>query len=85
MNLESKGQSPFYPGQPVPVDLFVGRKAEIDRISRAAIQVANGKQQAVFITANYGIGKTSLAKYIRILFEEKFGLLGFHVMLGGKI
>lgn len=83
MNLESKGQSPFYPGQPVPVELFVGRREEIERISRAASQVATGKPQAVFIQGDYGIGKTSLAKYIRLLFEEKYNLLGFHVMLGG--
>jgi len=84
MSLESKGQSPFYPGQPVPVELFVGRKEEIDRISRAASQVVTGKPQAVFIQGDYGIGKTSLAKYIRRLFEKEYDLLGFHIMLGGS-
>ncbi len=84
MNFEEKGQSPFYPGLPVPVDLFVGRKTEIQRISRAASQVATGKPQAVFIMGEYGIGKTSLAKYSSVLAEEKYKLLSYHVMLGGK-
>jgi putative ATPase len=84
MNFEEKGQSPFYPGLPVPVDLFVGRKTEIQRISRAASQVATGKPQAVFIMGEYGIGKTSLAKYASVLAEEKYKLLSYHVMLGGK-
>jgi hypothetical protein len=82
MNLESKGQSPFYPGQPVPVELFVGREAEIERIDRAARQVALGRQQAVFIEGEYGIGKSSLALYMRTLLEQDPGLLGFHVLLG---
>ncbi len=81
-NLERKGQSPFYPGQPVPVELFVGRKQEIARLIRAASQVAGGKPQAVFITGEYGIGKSSLARFVRVLAEEDPGLLGFHVMLG---
>ncbi len=84
MNFEEKGQSPFYPGLPVPVDLFVGRKTEIQRISRAASQVASGKPQAIFIMGEYGIGKTSLAKYASVLAEEKYKLLSYHVMLGGK-
>jgi len=83
MNAERKGQSPFYPGQPVPVDLFVGRAEEVERISRAAMQVAAGKPQAIFISGEYGIGKSSLARYVRVFAEDDPGLLGFHVMLGG--
>jgi len=82
MNVERKGQSPFYPGQPVPVDLFVGRAAEVARIKRATDQVAGGKPQAVFVTGEYGIGKSSLARFVRVLSESEPGLLGFHVMLG---
>ena len=32
MNVGMKGISPFYPGQPVPVDFFVGRQKEIEKI-----------------------------------------------------
>jgi len=78
-----KSKSPFYPGQPVPVELFVGRVKEIDRIRRAMGQVAAGKPQAVFVTGEYGIGKSSLAGYIRFLGEHEYKLLGIHVLLGG--
>jgi len=84
MRFERKGESPFHPGQPVPVDLFVGRRNEIDRINRAAKQVAYGKPQAVYIMGEYGIGKTSLARLIRVMAEAETGLCGFHVMLGEK-
>jgi len=56
---------------------------EISRIERAASQVALRKPQSVFITGEYGIGKTSLAQTVHILSEKKYGLLGFHVLLGG--
>ena len=82
MSLAGKGQSPFYPGQPVPVELFVGRADEVARIRRAAHQVAGGKPQAVFISGEYGIGKSSLARYVRFTAEREPGLLGFHVLLG---
>lgn len=29
---ETKGKSPFYPGQPVPPELFTGRNSQIRRI-----------------------------------------------------
>ncbi|MBD3266008.1 AAA family ATPase [bacterium] len=83
MNQEQKGQSPFFPGQPVPVDLFVGRSQEKERIDRASYQVANGKPQAIFITGEYGIGKSSLARFARLAAEENQGVIGFHCMLGG--
>jgi len=39
-----KGQSPFYPGQPVPVELFVGRQDQLDRIIKRGVgQVERGK------------------------------------------
>jgi hypothetical protein len=80
--MTEKGQSPFYPGQPVPVELFVGRAGEVERIRRAARQVAAGKPQAIFISGEYGIGKSSLARFVRFTSEREPGLLGFHVLLG---
>lgn len=80
--MTEKGQSPFYPGQPVPVELFVGRAGEVERIRRAALQVAAGKPQAIFISGEYGIGKSSLARFVRFTAEREPGLLGFHVLLG---
>jgi hypothetical protein len=79
----NKSKSPFYPGQPVPAELFVGREAEIGRINRALVQVAAGKPQAIFVTGEYGIGKSSLAGFIRFLGEREYRLFGIHVFLGG--
>ncbi|HLG30796.1 MAG TPA: ATP-binding protein, partial [Candidatus Brocadiales bacterium] len=79
----SKGRSPFYPGQPVPTEFFIGRLNEIKRIDRAIGQVELGKPQAIFLTGEYGIGKSSLAGFMRYLAEKHNHLLGIHVLLGG--
>jgi hypothetical protein len=83
MNWERKGRSPFNPSQPVPVDLFVGRKAQIERFLRSASQTALGKPQQVYIAGPYGMGKSSLASYMKSYGQEKFRLWGVHVFLGG--
>jgi hypothetical protein len=80
--IESKGRSPFYPDQPVPVELFVGRAAQIDHImNRAVAQVARGKPVSVFLEGEYGIGKTSVARFAQWLAERNNGLLGIHATL----
>ncbi|MDI6736118.1 MAG: ATP-binding protein [bacterium] len=83
MNNISKGKSPFYPGQPVPVDFFTGRIDEIKRIARAIGQVESGKPLSVFLTGEYGIGKSSLAGFMRYYSEKNNHLIGIHVLLGG--
>lgn len=81
---QSKGKSPFYPGQPVPVDLFVGRQEQIDRIlRRGAGQVAAGKPIAMYVQGEYGIGKSSIAGYVQFLAEHEQGLHGIYAPLGG--
>ena len=84
MDISNKGKSPFYPGQPVPVDLFIGRLKEIERITRAIRQVELGKPQAVFLSGEYGIGKSSLASFLRYYAERNNHILGIHVFLGGS-
>ena len=83
MNNISKGKSPFYPGQPVPVDFFIGRMNEFNRIARAISQVELGKPQAIFLTGEYGIGKSSLASFMRYYAGKNNHILGIHVLLGG--
>lgn len=83
MNRFTKSISPFYPGQPVPVELFVGRQKEIDKIARAVRQVELGKPQAIFLTGEYGIGKSSLASFMRYYAEKENHIIGIHVLLGG--
>ena len=80
----SKGKSPFFPGQPVPVEFFVGRKQEIDRlISRGVAQVALGKPVAVYTQGEYGIGKSSIAGYVGRLSEAEYQLHLVYASLGG--
>jgi len=83
MNNLMKGINPFYPGQPVPVEFFTGRMKEIQRIIRAIEQVEQGKPQAVFLTGEYGIGKSSLAGFLNFFAEKNNHILGIHVFLGG--
>jgi hypothetical protein len=80
--IESKGNSPFYPDQSVPVELFVGRAAQIEHImTRAVGQVAAGKPVYVFLEGEYGIGKTSVARFTQWLAERNHGLLGIYATL----
>ena len=80
-----KGKSPFYPGQPVPVEYFVGREKEIERIlTRGASQVALGKPISLFTQGEYGIGKSSIASFVQRVVEEKYNLHGIYVPLGGS-
>ncbi|OHD57173.1 MAG: hypothetical protein A2Y33_09635 [Spirochaetes bacterium GWF1_51_8] len=81
--IPEKSRSPFYPGQPVPIEYFSGRTEIIVKMERVINQVSHGKPQSVFISGEYGIGKTSLANYIRFISEEKFKLFGIHLLCGG--
>jgi hypothetical protein len=81
-NVESKGRSPFFPDQPVPADLFVGRSEQIDHIMiRGVGQVAAGKPIYIFLEGEYGIGKTSVALFAQSLAERNHGLLGIYATL----
>lgn len=83
MTANTKGKSPFYPGQPVPVELFVGRATQIDRImTRGVAQVAAGKPVSMFIQGEYGIGKSSIAGFIQFK-AERAGLHCIYAPLGG--
>ena len=61
--MSNKGNSPFTPGSPVPVELFVGRERQIRELIRYAGQVSSGDR---------GIGKSSLASFLH-------NILGIHV------
>jgi len=80
----TKGKSPFYPGQPVPFDLFVGRATQIKKIlGRGVRQVAEGKPICIYIQGEYGIGKSSIAGFTQWLAEKDYGLHGIYTTLGG--
>ncbi len=81
----TKGSSPFYPGQPIPVNLFTGRIQPLKRImTRGVAQVAAGKPVTMFVRGEYGIGKSSLANYARAIAETRneTNLHGVYVTLG---
>ena len=78
-----KEDSPFKPGSPVPVELFVGRTAQIQEIIRYAKQAASGMQENVFLSGERGIGKSSLASFIRQWVIKNENFLTVHVFLGG--
>jgi hypothetical protein len=75
--------SPFTPGVPVPVDFFIGRIDELRKLHSKAQATSNGKLQVAFLAGERGIGKTSLASYLRILSTRQDKLLAVHVFLGG--
>lgn len=82
MDFNNKGRSPFYPGQPVPIDFFTGRTNEISKIKRLLKQTELGKQQALYLSGEYGIGKSSLAMFTKFIAERENQLLGIYVLLG---
>lgn len=81
--LREKENSPFTPGDPVPVELFVGRSRQIEELRRFARQACSGRLENVFLSGDRGIGKSSLAHFLRELCSKECNMLGIHVLLGG--
>jgi len=78
-----KENSPFTPGNPVPVELFVGRVDQIKEILKFVRQTASGKQENVFLAGERGIGKSSLAAFLCYYLTIKENFLSVYVSLGG--
>jgi len=76
-------ESPFTLGRPVPIEYFVARTEQIKRLERSISQTALGKNENIFISGERGIGKSSLASFIKYLAEKEHSLVGSHCMLGG--
>lgn len=75
--------SPFTPGQPAPLELFVGRAPQVEALLQHARDAAGGRLKVGFLTGDRGIGKTSLARFATFLAERDHALLGLHVVIGG--
>ena len=75
--------SPFRPGQPVPIEFFVGRIREIERLRSMVKAGTQGKFRIGFVSGERGIGKSSLASFVRHLSEHENQVAGCHVFLGG--
>ncbi len=78
-----KESSPFTPGSPAPTELFVGRSDQIEELIRYINQALSGKQENVFLLGDRGIGKSSVASFLRLFAEKKKNMLGVHIFLGG--
>jgi hypothetical protein len=64
--------NPFNPQQPARPDFFVGREPEITQFEKYLMQTINGSPMNMAITANRGMGKTSiLIKFAEIAKKEK--------------
>ncbi len=75
--------SPFRPGQPAPIESFVGRVDEIKRLHAMVKASAQGRFKIGFVSGERGIGKSSLASFVRHLSEHESTIAGCHVFLGG--
>ena len=80
MNPES---SPFRPGQPIPIEFFVGRRKEVARLHGMVKASVRGNFKIGFVSGERGIGKSSLAHFVRVLAEHESKTVGCHVFLGG--
>ena len=75
--------SPFSPGRPVPIEFFVGRRAEIERLRGMVRGSGQGRFAVGFVSGERGIGKSSLAAFVSHLAELDNDAVGCHVLLGG--
>ena len=75
--------SPFRPGQPVPIEYFIGRVREVKRLRGMVKASTQGKFRIGFVSGERGIGKSSLASFVRHLSEHESQVAGCHVFLGG--
>jgi AAA+ ATPase superfamily predicted ATPase len=75
--------SPFRPGQPVPIEFFVGRIEEIERLRSMVKASVQGRFKIGFVSGERGIGKSSLVSFVRHLSDRESDVAGCHVFLGG--
>ena len=70
-------ESPFQPGKPVSPDYFKGRTKIIKKILRYLTKAEKCDVQHYFITGKKGMGKTSLAKYVQEIVQDK--MIGVYI------
>ncbi len=79
-----KEYSPFTPGIPVPLEFFVGRLKEIERmIDSVRKSIAQRTIERLFVTGERGIGKSSICRFVQSAAEKDSQVLPIHVFLGG--
>lgn len=75
--------SPFTPGQPVPPELFTGRQHEVEELSAYAEAAAHGRLQVAFLSGERGIGKSSIASFVRLMSQHRYNLVSVQAFMGG--
>jgi len=78
-----KDYSPFVPGQPVAPEFFVGRAEQVSLLVDRIRQTLSGRLEMVFVSGERGIGKTSLAQFVRWYVERELKIAGAYTHLGG--
>jgi len=79
-----KEYSPFTPGRPVPIEFFVGRLEELERLIASVRKSCSlPTAESLFVFGERGIGKSSLCRVAVRAAERDPGVLGLHVFLGG--
>lgn len=78
-----KAESPFTPGNPVPLELFVGRQEQINQVLEFLKRTNSGKQQNVFLVGSRGIGKSSIACLLGDIAEKNMNMISVHLFVGG--
>ena len=68
----TKDYSPFQPGQPVAVAFFVGRKKEVEELLANVRSAVRGRLEVAFLTGERGIGKSSLAAFVRYIAQREY-------------
>lgn len=72
-------ESPFQPGKPVSPYYFKGRHSSIKKIIRYYNNARHCDVQHFFLTGKKGMGKTSLAEFVKQYLEDNHNALGVYV------
>ena len=67
----------------MPIEYFIGRVREVKRLRGMVKASTQGKFRIGFVSGERGIGKSSLASFVRHLSEHESQVAGCHVFLGG--
>lgn len=67
----------------MPIEFFVGRIDEIERLRSMVKASVQGRFKIGFVSGERGIGKSSLVSFVRHLSDRESDVAGCHVFLGG--
>ncbi len=83
MNKDTEIMYRFQPDTPVNPENFEGRKDIIEECMFGLNQAVNSYSKHFFVTGKRGMGKSSLASYIKECAKRKYKMVGVHVYNDG--